>query len=84
MGGAVKQFGDWVGETVKGKPKAAPAPAAAPQPAAAPRAGVDVPSEAQTDMAARRRARRGTRALLSEARLSPEEGIGQTLGAGPM
>lgn len=39
----------------------------------------------EEDRAARRRARRGGRALLSEARLSPEEGVGQqTLGAGPM
>lgn len=34
---------------------------------------------------ARRRARRGARALLSEARLNPELGVGnQTLGSGPM
>jgi hypothetical protein len=33
----------------------------------------------------RRRARRGARALLSEARLNPELGVGgQTLGSGPM
>ena len=33
---------------------------------------------------ARRRARRGGRALLSEARLTPEAGVGQTtLGSGP-
>lgn len=42
-------------------------------------------AEAAEDAAARRRARRGGRALLSEARLSPEQGVGQqTLGAGPM
>ena len=36
------------------------------------------------EMMARRRARRGGRALLSEARLTPESGIGgQTLGSGP-
>jgi hypothetical protein len=36
-------------------------------------------------VAARRRARRGARALLSEQRLTPEQGIGSTtLGAGPM
>jgi hypothetical protein len=39
----------------------------------------------EEDRAARRRARRGGRALLSEERLSPEAGVGQsTLGAGPM
>ena len=44
-----------------------------------------VSSAIEEDRAARRRARRGGRALLSEARLSPEEGVGQqTLGAGPM
>jgi hypothetical protein len=65
-------------------PQAAPA-AAAPQPAA--RAGVDVPAQAQgrdetaEAIAARRRARRGGRALLSEARLNPEAGV-QTLGSG--
>jgi hypothetical protein len=42
-------------------------------------------AEAAEDAAARRRARRGGRALLSEARLTPEQGVGQqTLGAGPM
>jgi hypothetical protein len=42
-------------------------------------------SEAREEMAARRRARRGGRALLSEARLTPEQGVGQTtLGAGQM
>ncbi len=36
------------------------------------------------ELMARRRARRGGRALLSEARLSPESGVGgQTLGSGP-
>jgi hypothetical protein len=39
----------------------------------------------EEDRAARRRARRGGRALLSEERLAPEAGVGQsTLGAGPM
>lgn len=38
----------------------------------------------EEDRAARRRARRGGRALLSEARLTPESGVGgQTLGSGP-
>jgi hypothetical protein len=39
----------------------------------------------EEDRAARRRVRRGGRALLSEERLAPEAGVGQsTLGAGPM
>lgn len=42
-------------------------------------------SAIEEDRAARRRARRGGRALLSEQRLTPEAGVGQsTLGAGPM
>lgn len=43
------------------------------------------PAAAMRDeAAARRRARRGGRALLSEARLTPESGVGsQTLGSGP-
>lgn len=45
-------------------------------------AAKSVASEIEEDRAARRRARRGGRALLSEARLSPEEGVGQqTLGS---
>jgi hypothetical protein len=59
-----------------------PAPAAAeasPVVRAAMSAGED------TAAALRRRARRGARALLSEARLNPELGVGnQTLGSGPM
>jgi len=55
----------------------------APQPAARP--GIDVPGVDEMDKASRRRARRGARALLSETRLNPEEGVGQsTLGSGPM
>ena len=42
-------------------------------------------SDERQEILARRRARRGGRALLSEERLSPEAGVGQsTLGAGPM
>lgn len=42
-------------------------------------------SDERQEILARRRARRGGRALLSEQRLSPEAGVGQsTLGAGPM
>ena len=37
---------------------------------------------AAEDTAARRRARRGGRALLSEARIAPETGLQQTLGTG--
>jgi hypothetical protein len=48
---------------------------------------VDVPAqgrdEAAEALAARRRARRGGRALLSEARLNPESGV-QTLGSSGM
>jgi hypothetical protein len=39
-------------------------------------------AEAAEDTAARRRARRGGRALLSEARIAPETGLQQTLGTG--
>jgi len=67
------------------KPEAPQAAPAAPQPAARP--GVDVPAqgrdEAAEALAARRRARRGGRALLSEARLNPESGV-QTLGSSGM
>lgn len=42
-------------------------------------------SDERQEILARRRARRGGRALLSEQRLAPETGVGQsTLGAGPM
>ena len=42
-------------------------------------------SDERQEILARRRARRGGRALLSEERLAPEAGVGQsTLGAGPM
>ena len=52
---------------------------------AKPSAPVQGKDEAAETLAARRRARRGGRALLSEERLAPEAGVGQsTLGAGPM
>lgn len=55
----------------------------APQAAAAAR--TEAIREQAEDVMARRRARRGGRALLSEARLNPEQGVGQqTLGTGPM
>jgi len=52
-------------------------------PAAAKAAAVGTAAAAQKEeILARRRARRGGRALLSEARLNPEQGIGQqTLGS---
>ena len=81
MAGAVKQFGDYIGETVKGKPKApAPAPASAPAAQAAPQAA----GQAATGETGERRriARRGGRVLLSEARIAPETGLQQTLGSG--
>lgn len=56
----------------------------APQPSR-PAEGARPTSTADEDTAARRRARRGGRALLSDIRLNPEQGVGQsTLGAGPM
>ena len=83
MGGAIKQFGNWAGGIFKEK-----APA---QAAAAPQAATTLPAQktasAAVDeaLAARRRARRSARALLSEQRLTPEQGVGSTtLGAGPM
>ncbi len=60
----------------------------APQPAATAPAAPSAKTAATAmdeAVAARRRARRGARALLSEQRLTPEQGIGSTtLGAGPM
>lgn len=65
-----------------GKKKAAE-PVAKPVETPAP----EVKPAAQTaseEQAARRRARRAGRPLLSESRLNPEQGMQQTLGAGPM
>jgi hypothetical protein len=57
----------------------APAPAAAAAGASA--AGTAAAAQKE-EILARRRARRGGRALLSEARLNPEQGVGQqTLGS---
>lgn len=53
----------------------------APAQAAAPTAAATTLREAAEDTAAKRRARRGGRALLSEARINAEQGI-QTLGSG--
>lgn len=56
-------------------------PAPAPTPAApAPAAEKPMSQQAAEDKSARRRARRGARALLSESRLNPEEGV-STLGS---
>lgn len=77
MGGAVKKVGQEIG--VIRKAAVAESPAA--------RAVEAVKSSGASDdsSATRRRARRGARALLSEARLNPELGVGgQTLGSGPM
>lgn len=62
------------------------AQAAAPTPAAAPAPATKTTAVAVDEaLAARRRARRSARALLSEQRLTPEQGVGSTtLGAGPM
>jgi hypothetical protein len=60
------------GDVVKTISETAPAPAAVKQ----------ASQSMSEDAAARRRARRGGRALLSEARLNPEQGTGQqTLGS---
>lgn len=92
----VKAVAKEVGIIPKSKPAAStPAPAAtaaatAPQPAqpTPPAAAPAQPTprqQEQIEQAAKRRSRRRGRALLSEARLNPEEGVGQsTLGTGPM
>lgn len=65
--------------------KQAVASAPAPSQAAQQSASATQQREQAEDVMARRRARRGGRALLSEARLNPEQGVGQTtLGVGPM
>jgi hypothetical protein len=52
------------------------------EPVAKAQAQKSASAEAAEDAAARRRARRGGRALLSEARIAPETGLQQTLGTG--
>ena len=95
MGGAVKQTVEKVGQELKivkkpPAPEPAPVSVSAPQTAqaaAAPQAPLikSAVATVEEDKAARRRARRGARALLSEQRLLPETGLGQsTLGAGQM
>lgn len=67
------------------KPKAAPAPAAAAPAAEIKKTAMSEQAvaarEQAEDVMARRRARRGGRALLSDVRLNPEAGV-QTLGSG--
>lgn len=91
MGGVVKQVAkpmvetvrsvtDAVGVTEKRQSSQAAAPAAPSQPAAETRAAaMEAAREGAEERAARRRMRRGGRALLSEARLNPEQGV-STLG----
>jgi hypothetical protein len=57
-----------------------PAPAPAPAAPKPPPAEKPMSQQAAEDKFARRRARRGGRALLSESRLNPEEGV-STLGS---
>jgi hypothetical protein len=72
MGGAARKVGEAVG-IIKEKQATGPAPLAELAKMATGKSDVD------ETMAARRRARRGGRALLSEARLAPEQGV-STLG----
>lgn len=77
MGGAVRSIARAVGLVSKPATVAVSAPVAK-QP------GAKSPAQTEAeDRAARRRARRGGRALLSEARISPEEGV-STLGQSGM
>lgn len=80
----VQQAAQAVGVTSRPAPQAAPA-AAAPQPAATaqPTSAVAAARDEAENTLTRRRMRRAGRALLSEARLNPEQGIQSTLGAGP-
>jgi hypothetical protein len=75
MGGAVRKVGEAVG-IVKEKQATSPAPLAE---LAKMATGKSDQGGAAETLAARRRARRGGRALLSEARLAPEQGV-STLG----
>lgn len=71
-GQVAKQIG--IGGSSKGSAAAPAAPMAEPRAAA-----MQVADEGSEERAARRRMRRGGRALLSEARLNPEQGV-STLG----
>ena len=70
MGGTVRKVFNQATNTVQEVVKSEPKP---------------VSESGDEQAAARRRARRGGRSLLSDVRLNPEQGVGQsTLGAGPM
>jgi hypothetical protein len=91
VSGAITKVGQQLGIVKKAAPAAATASSVAEtKPGGASLAGDQMPTRPAADFikdeqAAKRRARRRGRALLSEARLNPEEGIGQsTLGVGPM
>ena len=71
-GQVAKQIG--IGGSSKGSAAAPAAPTAEPRAAA-----MQAADEGSEERAARRRMRRGGRALLSEARLNPEQGV-STLG----
>lgn len=88
----VKKLGESIGVVSKPKPAApalapTPAPTAEIKPGGAPLDGDKMPTRPASEIkkeeaaATRRARRRGSRALLSEARLNPELGI-QTLGQG--
>lgn len=81
MGGVAKKVGEAVVKPFKDKQETTASPLAEMAKTAVAKSA----SAADETMAARRRARRGGRALLSEQRLTPEQGVGQsTLGVGPM
>jgi hypothetical protein len=84
MGGTIRKLTGQ--DEVKRKMEESARQAAAEQAASAESAKLKAKTPGvEEDRAARRRARRGGRALLSEERLTPESGVGQsTLGAGPM
>jgi hypothetical protein len=74
MGGVAKPVAKAVGLS-----KPSPAPSAPAPKAEAPQMPRAAGAEIAEDRAARRRARRSARALLSESRINPEEGV-STLG----
>ena len=93
MGGVVRAVETGVQKTgqalgISRRPSPQPAQAAVKAVEAAPAAPAMPPTARQQEdieQAAKRRSRRRGRALLSEVRLNPEEGIGQTtLGTGTM
>ena len=89
MGGitrAVEKAGQQLGIIKKvAQTGGAQIPEASAASAAQPAAAVVQQREKAEEIISKRRVRRGGRALLSEARLNPEVGVGQsTLGSGPM